>query len=345
MVSAGLSGIAAMLSAPILGTNLGSIAGPQALLVPIAAAVIARMRGLGVAVGAAIGLGVFRQVFFWNSPRSATVDVAMFAIVLVALLVQRRGAERVGGGDVGGYTALREVRPIPQVLAALPEVRVPRHALALLGAALVVVIPAQLSISQLSFSTTLVILAILAVSLVVLTGWAGQISLGQFALAGIGGAATASVLVEWSGDLFIGLAAATLVAALVAVAVGLPALRIPGMFFAVTTLALSVPVATWLLNPTYFAQLTPSSITRPRLLERYELDSPLRWYYLCLTALGAGSRGGPPVPGHTARSSRRRPRATTSGPLPRSRSARTGSGSSRSPCPAASPASPAASTS
>ena len=77
------------------------------------------------------------------------------------------------------------------------------------------------------------------------------------------------------------------VAGLAAVAVGLPALRIPGMFFAVTTLALSVPVATWLLNPTYFESLTPSSIDRPHLLDRYELDSPLRWYYLCLAALGA----------------------------------------------------------
>ena len=123
-------------------------------------------------------------------------------------------------------------------------------------------------------------------SLVVLTGWAGQISLGQFALAGIGGAATASVVAEWSGDLFVGLVAGTVLAALAAVAVGVPALRIPGMFFAITTLALSVPVATWLLNPTYFEQLTPSSITRPRLLERYELESPLRWYYLCLAALG-----------------------------------------------------------
>ncbi len=116
------------------------------------------------------------------------------------------------------------------------------------------------------------------------------------------------------------------------------------MFFAVTTLALSVPVATWLLNPTYFKSLTPSSIGRPHLLERYELDSPLRWYYLCLAALGAalvvvrrfrGSRlAGPSSPP-----------ATTSGPPPRSRSAPTASDSSPSRSPACSPASPAGSTS
>ncbi len=287
MVSAGLSGIAAMLTTPILGAHLGAIAGPQALLVPIAAAVIGRMHKLGVTVVAAIGLGVFRQVFFWNSPRSATVDVAMFVVVLGALLLQRRGYERVSGSDLGSYAALRDVRPIPRVLAALPEVRLPRHGLAIAGALVAVVVPAQLGNAQLAFTTTLVILSVLAVSLVVLTGWAGQVSLGQFALAGVGGAATASLLVDRGADLFVALGLAMAVSALAAVAVGIPALRIPGMFFAVTTLALSVPVATWLLNPTYFESLTPTSIERPHLLDRYELDSPLRWYYLCLAALGA----------------------------------------------------------
>ena len=344
MVSAGLSGIGAMLSAPILGTNLGAIAGPQALLVPIAAAVIARMHNLGVAVGAAIALGVFRQVFFWNSPRSATVDVAMFVIVLGALLLQRRGYERVSGGDLGSYTALREVRPIPRVLAALPEVRLPRHALAIAGAALAVAVPSLLSTSQLSFTTSLVILSILAVSLVVLTGWAGQVSLGQFALAGVGGAATAALLVDRGADLFVALAVAMVVAGAAAVAVGLPALRIPGMFFAVTTLALSVPVATWLLNPTYFENLTPSSIARPHLLERYELDSPLRWYYLCLAALGGVTGRGSAVPRAHDRGGQSSPPVTTSAPRRPSPSAPTASGSSPSRCRGCSPASPAAST-
>jgi branched-chain amino acid transport system permease protein len=287
MLSAGLSGLAAMLAAPILGPNLGSVAGPQALLVPLAAAVVARMERLGVAVVAAIGLGVFRELFFWSSPRSATVDVGVFVVVLVALLLQRRGFERAGASAVAAISAVREVRPVPAVLARLPEVRVPRQALAAGVAVLAVVVPAQLSASQLSFSTTLVILAILAVSLVVLTGWAGQVSLGQFALAGVGGAVTAVLLVDAGADLFLALAAGSVAAGAAAVAVGIPAVRIPGLLLGVTTLALSVPVATWLLNPTYFEDLTPSAIDRPHLLQRYELDSPLRWYFVCLAVLGA----------------------------------------------------------
>lgn len=286
-LSAGLSGLGAMLAQPITGTSLGAIAGPQALLLPLAAAVIARMERMGVAVAAALGLGVFRQVFFWNSPRSATVDVALFVFVLGALLFQRRGYERVSGSDAGSFTSSSEVRPIPRVLAALPEVRVACRAGAIAVGLVAVLVPAGLGVSQLSFATTLVVFALLAVSMVVLAGWAGQVSLGQFALAGVGGGTTGFVMVELGLDLFVALAAGAIVASAAAVLVGIPALRIPGPFFAVATLALSVPVATWLLNPTYFPSLTPTSIERPLLLGRIELEPALRWYYVCLALLAA----------------------------------------------------------
>ena len=292
-------------------SNLGSIAGPQALLVPIAAAVIARMQSLGVAVGAAIGLG----------------DLPTGVLLELAPIGDRRrrhvrrscsspssssaaAAERVSGGDLGGYTALREVRPIPRSSPSLPEVRLLRHAAragrcrprrrhprpALRVPAVVLDHPGDPRHPR-------------------------RVPRGAHRLGrpdqprpvrprpASAARPRPRLLVEWSGDLFLALAAATVVAGAAAVAVGLPALRIPGMFFAVTTLALSVPVATWLLNPTYFAALTPSSISRPHLLERYELDSPLRWYYLCLAALGAALvvvrrfRGHPAGPG-----GRRRPR-------------------------------------
>ena len=286
ILSAGLSGLGAMLAQPITGTSLGSIAGPQALLLPLAAAVVARMERMGVAVAAALGLGVFRQVFFWNSPRSATVDVALFAFVLVALLVQttrlrtgqrqrRRVLRRQRGRAPDSPGAGRAARRCGCSAASAPS---PSPS------------PSSSSRpafgeSQLSFATTLVVLALLAVSMVVLAGWAGQVSLGQFALAGVGGGTTAFVLVDLGLDLFVALLLGSVAAGIAAVLVGLPALRIPGPFFAVTTLALSVPVATWLLNPTYFPSLTPTSIERPLLLGRIDLGSALRWYYVCLAFL------------------------------------------------------------
>ena len=55
MVAAGLSGLGAVLTVPIVGTNLGGVAGPASLLGPLAAAVVARMERLGVAFAAALG--------------------------------------------------------------------------------------------------------------------------------------------------------------------------------------------------------------------------------------------------------------------------------------------------
>ncbi len=279
MVAAGLSGLGAVLTVPIVGTNLGGVAGPASLLGPLAAAVVARMERLWVAFAAALGVGVLRQVVFWNYPRATTVDVALFLVVLVALLTQRRTHERVSSG---GELAVAEVRPVPEILRRLPELRTARTVLAASLVVVAVLVPAFLDNSRLVFMTNLGVFAILAVSLVVLTGWAGQVSLGQFAIAGVGGAVGAGLMASRGTDLFLALACAVVVSAAVAVAVGIPALRIPGLFFAVTTLALAVPVATWLLNPTYFPALTPSSVPRPELFGRFALDTSLRFYYFTL---------------------------------------------------------------
>ena len=92
-----------------------------------------------------------------------------------------------------------------------------------------------------------VIFAIVGVSLVILTGWAGQISLGQFAFAGVGSLVASGMAVRgW--DFFACLFAAGLAGALAAILVGLPALRIQGLFLAVTTLAFAFTVEKLLLN-------------------------------------------------------------------------------------------------
>ncbi|HWW53950.1 MAG TPA: ATP-binding cassette domain-containing protein, partial [Acidimicrobiales bacterium] len=129
------------------------------------------------------------------------------------------------------------------------------------------------------------IYGILAISLVVLTGWSGQISLGQFAFAGVGAGTAASLFVHAHADLFLCLAAAAAVGASAAVLVGIPALRLSGLFLAVTTLAFAVPVSTFVLNSSYFPGFTPGSLVRPAVLHRFDLNSALTFYYFCLLFL------------------------------------------------------------
>jgi ABC-type branched-subunit amino acid transport system permease subunit len=82
------------------------------------------------------------------------------------------------------------------------------------------------------------IYAVVALSLTVLTGWAGQVSLGQFGLVACGALMAAHL--GASVPLVVLMPFAGAVTAVIAVVVGLPALRVRGLYLAVSTLAFSV---------------------------------------------------------------------------------------------------------
>jgi ABC-type branched-subunit amino acid transport system ATPase component/ABC-type branched-subunit amino acid transport system permease subunit len=285
MVAAGLSGVGSILSAPILGQNVGVVSGPAELLLPLAAAVLARMESLPMTVVWAVALDVFRQGVFWSYHQDTYVDVAVFFFILVALLLQRRRASRVDDAGLGEYVAAREVRPISKQLASLPEVRAVRVGAVGLVGLLLVLAPLVLSDTWLVTLDDVLISAIIAFSVVALTGWAGQISLGQYAFVGVGAAVTGSLLVHLHLQLFLAVAIAVAVSAAVAGLLGVPALRIPGLYLAVVTLAFAAMTTTWLLSSTYFPWLDPSTVSRPLLFRRFDLNSQKEFYELCVLGL------------------------------------------------------------
>ena len=284
-LAAGLSGLGTILAVPVEGQNLGQVIGPQGLLVPLAAAVIARMESLPVAFAAAVGIDIAEQAIFWSYPRSSSVDVGVFLIILVALLAQRRRLGRLATA-LSERLSVKEIRPVPAALERLGAYKAGRGivTLVVLGLA-VVAVPYGLGAGQLFIAATAAIYGIIAVSLVPLTGWAGQISLGQFALAGAGAATTGALLVHFDVDLFLALGASALVGALVALAIGLPALRIPGTYLAAVTMAFAVPVSTYFLSQLYFPAIAETDVVRPQLLGRLSLQSPRTFYWLCLAVL------------------------------------------------------------
>jgi ABC-type branched-subunit amino acid transport system ATPase component/ABC-type branched-subunit amino acid transport system permease subunit len=283
VLAAGLSGVGALLTAPVLGPQLGVASGPIALMAPLVAAVIARMESLPVACGAGIALGVLQQAIYWNYPASSTVDVVLFVLVLVALLAQRKRLSRYDEGGLGDHVAVRDVRPVPQSLRAVREVRRMRWTVVAVLAVVVLGLPLLMSDPHRGLLAYIAIYCIVAASLVVLTGWSGQISLGQFAFVGLGAGTTGSLLVHSHADLFLSLVLSALVGGVAAILVGIPALRIRGLFLAVTTLAFGVPVSTYLLNSAHFPTFTPATVDRPLFLSRFSLDDPLTFTYLCIT--------------------------------------------------------------
>jgi branched-chain amino acid transport system permease protein len=128
-----------------------------------------------------------------------------------------------------------------------------------------------------------------AVSLVVLTGWSGQISLGQFAIVGFGAAVCSKLLVDLHWDLLLAMLAGAVAGAAVSMVLGLVALRVTGFFFAVTTLGFAVAVPSFFLNRRYFSWLVLdefSRVQRPMLLERFDLTQESTFYWFSLLLLG-----------------------------------------------------------
>jgi branched-chain amino acid transport system permease protein len=283
-----LSALAVILRVPLVGfASFTSVSGsgPGLLLRVLAAAVIGRMESLPATAAAAVGIGVLEQLSFWTFSNSTYSDAMLVVVILVALLAQRGKFDRARETGISTWKALREVRPIPEELRGLPEVR---YGVAGLRVALLLgamTFPLVASSSQEQLAGIILIYAIVAVSLVVLTGWAGQISLGQWAFVGFGGATTSVLLGGHGWDLFLAVPAGMLVAAGAALLIGLPALRISGPFLAVTTLAFAVTAGSYLLEDRYFPWFVHTAVDRPVLFGRFRFDLDWQMYYVCLVAL------------------------------------------------------------
>ncbi len=102
----------------------------------------------------------------------------------------------------------------------------------------VALLPLVISTGNSFLLSQICIYAVIALSLTVLTGWAGQVSLGQFGLVACGALMAAHL--GSSVPLVLLMAFAGAVTAVIAVLVGLPALRVRGLYLAVSTLAFSL---------------------------------------------------------------------------------------------------------
>jgi branched-chain amino acid transport system permease protein len=283
-----LSAVAVILRVSILGfTTFSNVSGGGAslLLRTFAAAVIARMENMVVAAVAALGIGVFESSAIWIFSNSTYSDALLVGVILLALILQRGHFSRLAETGISTWRALREVRPIPTELRRLPEVRWGLVGLWTILGAVVLSFPVWASPGREQLASLIFIYSIVAVSLVVLTGWVGQISLGQWALVGFGGAA-ASVLVGRHGlDLFIAIPTAMVVGAVVALVIGIPALRISGPFLAVTTLAFAVTSRTFFLEDRYLPWFVQERLDRPVLWERFPIALDWQFYYFSLVFL------------------------------------------------------------
>ncbi|MGW0808229.1 ABC transporter permease subunit [Nonomuraea sp. NPDC002799] len=244
-IAGSLSAFTAILTAPTQGFVGAESFGPALLLRALTAAVIGRMQSLPIALASGVGLGILEQLLLWNYPQSGLVEVAMFLIILVALLVQRRREGR--DEEKGSWAAVQGLRAVPEKLRRLWAVRAMGPAFTITAIAALAILPLFISNSLSVTLTGIIAFSIVGLSIGVLTGLGGQLTLGQFAVAAIGAVISFKVS-SGSGNFPLALLLAGLGAGLVSVVIGLPALRIRGLMLTVTTLGFALAAPAWLLT-------------------------------------------------------------------------------------------------
>ena len=262
LVASFIAGAVGILAAAI--TELDSETLPLQIVPALTAALIARFTSFGLACAAGIGLGILEslvqyassQSWFPQSGGSAIPGVAELLIFLITVAVMfLRGASLPRRGDL--------------VERGLPMVPRPRN-LARTSLIAGAVCAVALVVLPFDFREALIntlIGTVMALSLVVLTGFVGQISVVQLSLAGIAGFVISHLAVN-AGIGFpfapiIGTAAAVLVGMLTAVS----ALRVRGVSLAVVTLAAAVAIQSFYFdNPTWGGGQTGSPVPEPHLL-------------------------------------------------------------------------------
>ena len=141
---------------------------------------------------AGIVIGILQSVISFNFLDQPGL---MDFLVLIAVSVAVYWQSRQGRGETQTFAFGAKAKPIPERLREVWWVRqIDRIGLALLlvGAVILPLVVTQPSRHLLY--TTILAFALCALSLTVLTGWAGQLSLGQMAFAGIGALLTAAFI-------------------------------------------------------------------------------------------------------------------------------------------------------
>lgn len=239
MISAMVAGLAGILIAPIVPLVPSAY---SLFIVPaLAAAILGRFQGMAIAVVGGLVIGMLqsdaaylKSTYSWM-PAAGVPELIPLVLILVVLVW--RAPNLPGRGELIRTTLGRAPRPTKLLSPTVVSV--------LAGAvALLVLHGAWRAALVTSFAFSIIML-----SQVVVTGFAGQVSLAQLVLAGSAGFLLSPLTTSWGVPFPIAPILAAGGAMIIGVAVGLPAARVRGLPLAVVTLALAVALeALWFQN-------------------------------------------------------------------------------------------------
>jgi branched-subunit amino acid ABC-type transport system permease component len=252
-----LAGLAGILAAPL--TSLTPSALTLAIVPALAAALVADLSSFTIAACAGLLIGVGQSLCVkaatsWSwFPQHGVAEVLPFAVIAIVMLVRGNRLPTRGETNVGR-------------LPRAPLGRRPFLPLAVFVPATTVLLIATTAGWRASVIQS-VVTACALLSLVVLTGLVGQVSLAQAAFAGIGGFGLAKLLDAVGVPFPVGLLFAGLVTVPIGLLVAVPALRIRGINLAIITLGAGVAIDAFVFrNEQISGGLAGVNVPAPELL-------------------------------------------------------------------------------
>lgn len=134
----------------------------------------------------------------------------------------------------------------------------------------------------LDLANQVLLVSIGAVALMLLTGYAGQISLGHAGLLAAGAFTTGILAKEFGAPFWVTLPASAVVGAAIGLLFGLPSLRLRGLYLAVSTLALHFIVIHAGQEYETRRGLSSGVVVDPPSLAGWTLQDPRAWYFVLL---------------------------------------------------------------
>jgi branched-chain amino acid transport system permease protein len=288
MLSSTMAGLAGVLLAPYSSVlNIGDFT--TLLVSAIAAAAFARLTSIPMALLGGILLGVARALLAGYLPpagllaqglKPALPFAALFLLLLFwpGLRNRREATDPLSGADP----------PPPSLAAATRSVMFTRstHILGVVFIAVVVYLTlARADAFWLSLLTLTLVYSVIFLSITVITGMAGQISLCQATFAGIGAVTTAQFVSALGSNVLLGMIAGAFVAAAVGALLAIPVLRLAGIYLSLATLAFAL-LFDYVLEPVGWigGGTTPVRVPRP-VIGPFDLSNDKSFFVFCLIVL------------------------------------------------------------
>ncbi|KKD06678.1 branched-chain amino acid ABC transporter permease/ATP-binding protein [Streptomyces sp. WM6386] len=264
-----LAAVAGVLVVPITGFAPGTLA---LLIVPVlASAMIGSFASFPLTLLGGAVIGVAQSLMGRYVHTTGWADSAPFLVIIALLALRGRAL------PLRGFLTDRLPRVGTGRIAAGPVVT---------GLVVVSALILLLPVNGVNALTTTFVVAVIALSVVVVTGYAGQVSLAQYAFAGIGAFVSARLAQTQGLPFWAAFVAGVVAAVPVGLLFALPALRTRGVNLAVATLGLALAVERLVLGNKDYTGGFAGTVVKPPALFGFSLDStahPERYAFLCLT--------------------------------------------------------------